>query len=52
MEEPNVYRGYAEECRRIARGLPPEQRDRLLAVAAAWDECAEEAEARKQKRGE
>jgi hypothetical protein len=34
------FRENAEECRRIAATLPPEQKERLLQIAKAWDEAA------------
>ena len=43
MEDARLYRQYAEECKAIARTLPPGQRERLLEVAEAWDRCAAEA---------
>jgi len=50
MESPDKYREYAEECRRIARQLSPENRAILLEIANAWISRAEEEE-RKQKSG-
>jgi hypothetical protein len=46
MAEARQYRQYAEECRRIARTLPPDQRERLMEVADAWDACARTAESK------
>ena len=44
MRSPEEYRKYAGECERIAREGPEENRRVLLEIAAAWRQCAEEAE--------
>jgi hypothetical protein len=44
MHTPDEYRRYAEECERIARDGPPENRESLLKIASAWRECADNAE--------
>jgi hypothetical protein len=44
MRSPDEYRKYAKECERIAREGPEENRRVLLEIAAAWRQCAEEAE--------
>jgi len=48
MQDPAQFRKYAEECRRLARTMPAEQKDALLKIAQAWIECAEDIE-RQQK---
>jgi hypothetical protein len=48
MQDPAKLRQYAEECRRLAKTLKPEHKEALLKIAAAWDECADEAERAKQ----
>ena len=48
MPSATKYREYAEECRRIARQLPPDQQKILLDIAEAWIQCALE-EDRKSK---
>jgi hypothetical protein len=42
MQSATQYRIYAEECRKLAQRLKPEHRDVLLAIADAWDKCADE----------
>ena len=44
MQTAEDYRKYAEECERIARSVPPENRRILLNIARAWRERADEAE--------
>jgi hypothetical protein len=44
MQTPEEYRRYAEECERMARDGPPENRESLLKIASAWRECADSAE--------
>ncbi len=50
MRSPEDYRKYAKECERIARDGPEENRRALLEIAAAWRQCAEEAERQAEKR--
>ena len=38
------FRDFAEECRRIARNMPENDRVALIEIADAWIVCAEEAE--------
>jgi hypothetical protein len=46
MQEIAEYRGYAEDCRRIARSTTdPEHKRRLLEMATVWDLLADEREA-------
>ena len=44
MQTPTRFRKYAEECRHLARMLSGEQKNALLEIATAWDECAAQAE--------
>ncbi len=46
MRTAKLYRQYAEDCRRIARNMPVEQRAKLLEIANAWVACAENLETR------
>ena len=42
MKKASEYRQHAEECRVLARGIQGEQRDRLLEMAATWENLAAE----------
>jgi hypothetical protein len=43
MKKASEYRQHAEECRALARGMPPGgQRDQLLDMARTWDNLADE----------
>jgi hypothetical protein len=44
MQNPAVYRKYADECRRLAQQALPEHKATLLEIAKAWIACAEEVE--------
>ena len=44
MRSPDEYRKYAQECERIAREGPENNRKALLEIAQAWRQCADEAE--------
>jgi hypothetical protein len=44
MQDPVQFRKYAEECRRLARTLPPAHQRALLEIADGWIKCAEDAE--------
>ena len=47
MQEVAEFRGYAEDCRRIARAMSdPDHRRRLLEMATVWDLLADEHEQR------
>jgi hypothetical protein len=46
MQNPAKLRQYADECRRLARTAKLEDKDVLLQIAKAWDECAADAERR------
>ena len=45
MQSAAQYRTYAQECRKLAQKLKPEQRDTLMKIADAWDKCANDVEA-------
>jgi hypothetical protein len=46
MREVEEYRGYAEDCRRIARTTSnPDDKRRLLEMATVWSLLASEREA-------
>ena len=47
MGDPDRYRAYAEDCRRLANIMDKENRDTLLRIAEAWARLAEEAERQK-----
>ncbi len=51
MQNPAQYRKYAEECERLAREGPPENKATLLDIATAWRKCAEEAERQEKAKG-
>jgi hypothetical protein len=44
MQNPSEYRKYAEECERMAKEGPQQNRAALLKIAAAWRQCALDAE--------
>ena len=47
MQEVAEFRGYAEDCRRIARSTTyPEHKRRLMEMATVWDLLADEREER------
>ena len=50
MQSAAQYRIYAQECRKLAQKLKPEHRDTLMKIADAWDKCADELEAVRQRR--
>ena len=47
MGDPEIYRRYAEECRRLAKDMAQEHRATLLRLAKAWITVAEDAECKK-----
>jgi hypothetical protein len=47
MQNPAKFREYAEECRKLATNAKPEHRQKLLEIAKAWEECANELESRR-----
>ncbi|MEA2870866.1 MAG: hypothetical protein QOH67_842 [Hyphomicrobiales bacterium] len=50
MEDAQTYRQYAEDCLKLARSMP-EQREKLIDMAATWQQLAERAE-KKRKDGD
>jgi hypothetical protein len=48
----NRFRQYAEDCRRMAERLPPDQKPKMLEIAKAWEECATMIEDDQKKAGE
>jgi hypothetical protein len=44
MENPETYRQYAADCRRLAERAAPKDKASLLEISKAWLACAEEAE--------
>jgi hypothetical protein len=50
MEDAQTYRRYAEDCLKLARSMP-RQREKLIEMAATWQQLAERAE-KKRKDGE
>ena len=43
MKKASEYRQHAQECRDLARHMPPgEQREQLIRMAETWDHLAEE----------
>jgi hypothetical protein len=51
MQSAAQYRIYAEECRKLAKTLKPENRATLLKIAEAWERCAAEMEAASREDG-
>jgi hypothetical protein len=47
MQKPSEYLKYAEDCERMAKSGPVENRETLLKIAEAWRQCAAEAMRRK-----
>ena len=46
MKKASAYRGHAEDCRRLARGLRGAERDQLAALADMWETFATECDRR------
>jgi hypothetical protein len=47
MQQVAEFRGYAQDCRRIARSTTdPEHKRRLMEMATVWDLLADEREER------
>jgi hypothetical protein len=44
MDDPAIYRKYAEECKRLAQSMSPADRRIMLEIAQAWLARAQEAE--------
>jgi hypothetical protein len=47
-DDPNDFRRFAAECRRLADQASGNDREVLLEIAGAWISCAEQAENKKQ----
>ena len=52
MTKAAQYRKYAEQCNDVAKTLQDERKATLLEIAAAWENCAREAEERGEALGE
>jgi hypothetical protein len=50
MEDAQTYRQYAEDCLKLARTMP-EQREKLIDMAATWQQLAERAEKKRKDGG-
>ena len=46
MEDPALYRKYAEECKTLASTMLAAERTVMLEIAGAWLGCAKDAEKR------
>jgi hypothetical protein len=44
MDDPDRYKKYAEECKRLAKTMSLADRKVMLEIAEAWLICAKEAE--------
>jgi hypothetical protein len=44
MKRLDDFKRNAEECRQLARRMPPDQRDQLLEMAEQWDQLAKDRE--------
>lgn len=49
MENPETYRQYAAECRRMAKTISAKDRSVLIKMAEAWESRAQEADRRETK---
>ena len=52
MTKAAQYRKYAEQCKNLAEALHGESKNTLLEIAAAWENCAREADERGEALGE
>jgi hypothetical protein len=52
MTKASQYRVFAQECKELASKMNEENKERLLKIAEAWENCAREAEARGEALGE
>ncbi len=50
VDDPALYKKYAEECKRLAKTMSPADRKVMLEIAEAWLERAKEAEARSSRK--
>jgi hypothetical protein len=46
MDDPETYKRYAAECKRMAQAMLPTDRKVMLEIAEAWLTCAKNAEAK------
>ena len=44
MKDAETYRGYAADCRRMAKQAQPKDKEALIKMAEAWEERAQQAE--------
>ena len=44
MDDPTIYRRYADDCARLAKSMSPADRKVMLEIAEAWLVCARKAE--------
>jgi hypothetical protein len=44
MDDPAIYRKYADDCKRLAKSMSLAERKVMLEIAEAWVVCAKEAE--------
>ena len=44
MQDSNIYRQYASDCRRIAETMSAKDKTVMLEMAKVWEERAEDAE--------
>jgi hypothetical protein len=52
MTKAAQYRKYAEQCKELAGTMHGEGKKTLLEIAAAWENCAREADERGEALGE
>jgi hypothetical protein len=52
MTKAAQYRKYAKQCKDLAETMQGERKHTLLEIAAAWENCAREAEERGEALGE
>lgn len=52
MTHAAQYRVFAQECRELARKMNGDNKDKLLEIAEAWENCARDAEAQGEALGE
>jgi hypothetical protein len=52
MTKAAQYREYAAQCKDLAKTMEGDRKNTLLKIAAAWENCAREAEERGEALGE
>jgi hypothetical protein len=52
MTKAAQYRKYADQCKELAKAMEGDPKNILLEIAAAWENCAREADERGQALGE